>query len=149
MTLEALRALDVAGDTVEIVLVLSQRATKVVCRIDLVGIEAYTLSVADKRGAVKYWSGFVDGLIEVARCLPVTVGDYSVTIKGGVLLAEGTVRTVAEERAALTAALVANATAASAAQAQVLLLADVPSMVDCLIDERAVLEARLAALPAA
>lgn len=148
ITLEALSLLGVAGESVVIRLVLSQRITKVVCRIDVEGVGASVLSVADKKGAVKYWSGFVDGLVEVARCMPVTAGNYAVVIENGALLSTGPAKTNAELRAEIIAALIVNDTQTTAAQNQVSLLADVPNMVDCLLDEKATLTAKLATLPA-
>lgn len=148
ITLEALKSKKLAGEGLAIKLVLSQRLSKVVCKIEVSGVEAAPLTIASKTGAVKYWTGFVDGLIEVARCIPVTVGMYSVTIEGGALLSSGAVQTVAEERAALNLALINNTGATESAQAQVALLADVPNMVECLEAERVALLSRLAALPA-
>lgn len=149
ITLEALKAKKLAGEGLAIKLVLAQRLTKVVCSIEVAGVGPDPLTIASKTGAVKYWTGFVDGLIEVARCIPVTAGLYSVTIAGGALLSSGAVLTTAQERAALTAALLANTGATESAQAQVALLADVPNMVECLEAERVALLARLAALPPA
>jgi hypothetical protein len=149
ITLEALKAKNLAGEGILIKLILAQRLTKVVGKIELTGVELVPVTVATSKGAIKYWTGFVDGLIEVCRCIPVTTGAYSVTIEGGALLAEVPAPTAAEVRAGVVAALVANTAAAEAAAAQVDLLADVPNMVECLEAERVALQARLDALPPA
>lgn len=146
VTLEGLKAKRLAGESVSINLVLSRRLSKVVSRIELTGVEPNVVTVANKNGAVRYWSSFVDGLIEVARCIPVTAGVYAVTITGGALLSEGDVKTTDQQIDEIEIAMDANATARAAAQAQVDLLADVPSMLDCLDGERAALMERLSIL---
>lgn len=147
VTLEGLRAKRLAGESVAINLVLSQRLSKVVGRIELVGVEAEVVTVANKNGTVRYWSGFVDGLVEVARCMPVTAGAYAVTITNGALLASEE-KTTAQQIDDIEAAMISNAVALDTAEAQVALLADVPSMIECLEGERADLSARLAILMA-
>ena len=148
ITLEALRALQLSGNDLSIALVLSQRLSKVVSSIRVEAVGLGQLMVANKTGSVRFWTGFVDGLIEVARCAPVASGGYVVTIENGALLSNNKVLTTEEEIARTQAALVANATAKAAASAQVALLADVPAMLECLDDEEVTLLGRLVALQA-
>lgn len=148
VTLEGLRAKRLPGESVAINLVLSRRLSKVVGRVELTGVEPGVVTVANKNGTVRYWSGFVDGLIEVAKCMPVTAGAYAVTITGGALLTEGEEKTTAEQIDEIEAAMISNAVAKAAAEAQVALLADVPSMIECLEGERAALAERLTILMA-
>lgn len=148
MTVTALAVSGLGVETMVVNAAYQNRGQRVACRVFLSGVGADLVDLCDAKGGIKYWPNVSEALKDIAEALRVPSGSFQFLVTGSELLIDSGVPTVAQQRATLQAALVANTVNREALQNQIALMADAPNMLSCLDAEKTAIQARLAALPA-